>query len=91
MFTWSTLGMSRASRVGLGSGGSDAMPCHSEMPKGSPIRVTASIPMSAAPGIRLAESATIAQKPRRQSTGAAAISSPAVTNVASLSLMMSAF
>ena len=41
--------MSRASSVGVGSGGSDAMPCHSAAPRTRPATATPSIPMSAAP------------------------------------------
>ncbi len=60
--------MSSASRVGVGSGGGDAKPCHSETPRIRPSAVTPSIPRIAAPGIRRAESAAIAQKPSRAST-----------------------
>ena len=82
--------MSSASSVGVGSGGSDAKPCHSETPRIRPTAVTPSMPRIAAPGMRRAESAAIAQKPSRASTAGAAVSSLMVTSVAGLPSMISA-
>ena len=74
--------MSSASSVGVGSGGSEAMPFQSEIPRAMPATVTPRIPRITAPGTRRAASATIVQNPSNASTGSGAIRSPVVTSVA---------
>ena len=83
--------ISSCRNTGAIEGGIDTKPLNSVSPKVQPRKVANSMPMSTAPVIFLADSATMTTKPRIQTSGSKLDKSPNATSVAGSVTTMPAF